>query len=475
MLFRDREEAGTCLAERLQHLRPDEPVVLGVPRGGVAVARPVAAGLGAPLGVVVARKVGVPFQPELSMGAIGEDGTRIVHDAVVRAGHVTGRELDRARLRERVEVDRRARCYREVAGPASLADRTVVVVDDGVATGATAWVACRVARGRGAARVVLATPVAPKHTITPLREAADEVVCVKTFDALGAVGRWYRDFTHVSDDEVKASVRDVRPGSIAAAACPRAAAVGAEEALRPAASVRGHEDLRPVVRRHEVQVPSDGARVRGLLSVPRDPTAVVAVVQGSGTARHSPRTRYLAEDLQQAGLATLVCDLLAPTEELDRASVFDVGLLTRRLVDVLGWLTTTDLGGLDVGLLGTGTGAAATIAAAGADAGVAGLRVGAIASVSGQPGLARAHVAAVRAPVLLVVGGQSDRGLLGLNRQAVAQMRCPHHLAVVRGAGDLFEEPGALERAALHVRSWFLDHVPPAARLPRLPRLTGTG
>jgi putative phosphoribosyl transferase len=435
MLFRDRHEAGRCLAERLQHLRPLDPVVLALPRGGVPVGRAVADGLGAPLGLVIARKIGVPFQPEVGMGAIGEDGTRIVHDAVVRASRVTATELDRARLRERVEVDRRARCFRLAAGPRSLEGRTVVVVDDGVATGSTAWVGCRIARTEGAAQVVLAAPIAATHPLAPLDDVTDGQVYVRTFDRLGAIGRWYREFPQVDDDQVKA--------------CLGPAVVG----RRPAERVP--------VRRHEVQVASDGARVRGLLTVPRSAAAVVVAVQGSGTARHSPRTRHVADALHRAGLATLTCDLLSPAEELDRSLVFDVGLLARRALDVLGWLGTTEVASLPVGVLGIGTGAAAALAVAG----VPGAPVAAVVSVSGQPGLARSHLAAVRAPVLLVVAGHGDRGLLGLNRQALAQLRSPSHLAVVRGATDVFEEPGALTQVAGHARGWFLDHAVPGERL----------
>jgi putative phosphoribosyl transferase len=432
-LFKDRDEAGRCLAAKLEPFRGDDLVVLGLPRGGVPVARRVAETLGAPLDVVIARKVGVPFQPEIGMGAIGEDGVGIVHDAIVRAGRVTGRELDHARLRERVEVDRRVRCYRADRTSLPLAGRTAIVVDDGIATGSTAWTACRVARARGAARVVLATPVAPVRTLTALHDVADAQACVVTVDAIGAVGQWYRDFRHVTDDEVLACLRPT----------------GRPQRNGGAWSTAPRDD--------EVEIPSGSACLPGRLTVPHDARSVVVFALGSGNARHSPRTRFVAHGLQRAGLATLVCDLLTPGEELDRYNVFDLGLLTRRLADITGWLRTTGPPGLTVSYLGTGTGSAAALWAAGEP----GANIAAVVSISGQPGLVRPRLGAVTAPVLLIVPGAEDRGLGRLNREAVAQLRCPSHLTVVREAGDLFEEPRTLERVVIQATGWFLEHPRP--------------
>jgi putative phosphoribosyl transferase len=207
MLFRDRRDAGRRLAARLIFLRGEDVVVLALPRGGVPVAFEVARALGAPMDVIVVRKLGVPFQPELAVGAIGEGGVLVVNDEVLRLTGLTPRELAQVEHRERAELDRRARRYRGQRPRALVAGRTAVVVDDGVATGSTARAACQVAKAEGAARVVLAVPVAPRSTLEELGRDA-EVVCLEAPTHFFAVGQWYRDFTGTSDAEVASLLRE---------------------------------------------------------------------------------------------------------------------------------------------------------------------------------------------------------------------------------------------------------------------------
>lgn len=215
MRFRDRRDGGRQLAERLRHLADADVVVLGLPRGGVPVAAEVAARLGAPLDVIVVRKLGVPFQPELAMGAIGEGGVRVLVDEVVQVTRVTTDELLAVERRERLELERRARTFRGSRPRVPLAGRTAVIVDDGVATGSTARAACLVARAQGAARVVLAVPVAPAGWETRMRGVADELVAVSTPEGFMAVGQYYVDFHQTSDDDVVRLLRrPEREGSI---------------------------------------------------------------------------------------------------------------------------------------------------------------------------------------------------------------------------------------------------------------------
>ncbi|WP_323181421.1 phosphoribosyltransferase family protein [Streptomyces sp. NBC_00154] len=184
-------------------------VVLGLPRGGVPVAAEVAEALGAPLDVCLVRKLGVPSQPELGMGAIGEGGVRVINDDVVRTAHITPDELAEVEAREREVLESRAQRYRGGQEPIGLEGRTVLVVDDGVATGSTARAACRIARARGAARIVLAVPVAPHDWITRLGEEADELICLHTPRNFFAVGQFYTiDFCQVDDDEVVACLEE---------------------------------------------------------------------------------------------------------------------------------------------------------------------------------------------------------------------------------------------------------------------------
>ncbi|WP_185949482.1 phosphoribosyltransferase [Microbispora sp. KK1-11] len=207
-MFVDRRDAGLRLGERLRGLPgTEDAVVLGLPRGGVPVAYHVARALGAPLDVIVVRKLGVPYQPELGFGAIGEGGVRVVNPDVVRLANITRDEMAEVERRERAELERRARRFRAGREPVDLAGRTVIVVDDGIATGGTARAACQVARAHGASRVVLAVPVGAPETIASLRRDADEVVCLDTPDHFYAIGAWYDDFTQASDEDVVECLR----------------------------------------------------------------------------------------------------------------------------------------------------------------------------------------------------------------------------------------------------------------------------
>lgn len=201
--FADRVDAGRRLSALLEHLRGQDVVVLGIPRGGVPVAFEVARSLGAPLDVVVVRKLGVPWHPELAMGAIGEAGFRVLDRDLMRRAGVGDAELRVIEGRERSVLDTRVARLRRGRPPVDLTGRVAVVVDDGLATGATARVACEVARHLGAARVVLAVPVAPADTVHEVTEA-DEVVCVLTPARFWAVGNHYDDFSATSDEEVVA-------------------------------------------------------------------------------------------------------------------------------------------------------------------------------------------------------------------------------------------------------------------------------
>ncbi|WAP54249.1 phosphoribosyltransferase [Streptomyces sp. S465] len=202
MIFTDRVDAGRRLGEALRPLGDERPVVLGLPRGGVPVAYEVARALHAPLDVIIVRKLGVPYHRELGFGAIGEGGVRVVHEAIVRMSRVDEEDLAEVERTEREELARKAGRFRRGRSRIPVEGRTVVIVDDGIATGATAQAACRVARAQGAARVVLAVPVAPPDAVATLREDADEVVALATPPDFAAVGEWYRDFSQTTDAEV---------------------------------------------------------------------------------------------------------------------------------------------------------------------------------------------------------------------------------------------------------------------------------
>ncbi|MFC9497527.1 phosphoribosyltransferase family protein [Streptomyces sp. NPDC056982] len=437
MRFTDRTDAGRRLAAAVQHLRDEEPVVLGLPRGGVPVAFEVARALGAPLDVIVVRKLGVPYQPELAFGAIGEGGVRVLNDDVVRHCGIEPDHIAAVERAERQELERRARRYRG-GRPASAGEaHTVIVVDDGIATGATAAAACQVVRAQGAARVVLAVPVAPPDAVRRLSAVADDVVCLSVQPLFGSVGEWYSDFSQTTDEEVAACL---------------ARAVADPARVRPA----------PVTT--DVEVEAAGVRLAGDLARPEGASGLVMFAHGSGSSRHSPRNRAVAEVLQEAGLGTLLFDLLTPAEEADRNNVFDIGTLAGRLAGATRWLR--DRESAPIGYFGASTGAAAALRAAADDP-----DIGAVVSRGGRPDLAGPRLDDVRAPTLLIVGG-ADVMVLDLNRAAQAQLRCENRLEIVPGATHLFEEPGTLDRVADLARQWFTTHLTAGSDPPTSARRT---
>ncbi len=437
-MFTDRMEAGRRLAGALQALAGENVVVVGLPRGGVPVAFEVARALGAPLDVIIGRKLGVPFQPELGMGAIGEGDARVVDDEVVRLAGVTPWEFAEVEQMERAELQRRVRRFRGDRPSVPLAGRTVIVVDDGIATGSTARMACQVARARGARRVVLAVPVAPVGVERRMRPDADEVVCLATPSDFLAIGQFYDDFAQTQDEEVVDLLRKAaeQPGP------------GVRAAARPGTAGLPFED-------GDVVVPAGAVRLPARLTVPDGARGIVLFAHGSGSSRRSPRNRSVAGALNSAGLGTLLLDLLTVEEESDRGNVFDIGLLAGRLLDATRWLRAQPhTAGARIGYFGASTGAGAALwAAADPDADVA-----AVVSRGGRPDLAGPRLGLVKAPTLLVVGGNDDV-VIRLNRDAQTRLRCENRLVIVPGATHLFEEAGALEAVSRLAGDWFGRHL----------------
>jgi len=437
MTFVDREDAGRRLAGLLGYLRGQPVVVLGLPRGGVPVAAQVATRLGVPLDVIIVRKVGVPFQPELAMGAVGEDGAAVTSRDVMAMAGVTDKELATLQSRERAEVAARADRYRAVRPRVDLDGKVAVVVDDGIATGATARAACQIARAHGAAQVVVAVPVAPPGWQERIGSGADDFACVLEPPSFYAIGQFYEDFSQTSEDEVIACLRGTATPTRSGGDGPLADSdPGDPPGMDP-----------------EVEPLAGTTRLAGSLTVPADAPGIVIFAHGSGSSRHSPRNRYVAATLAEAGLGTLLFDLLTTDEEVDRANVFDISLLADRLSQVTAWLRTQGRPE-PIGYFGASTGAAAALQAAakpGAD-------IAAVVSRGGRPDLAGQCLATVNAPTLLIVGGD-DAAVLDLNREALAELRCDRELAVVPGATHLFEEPGTLSAAAALARDWFLRYL----------------
>jgi len=465
MMFRDRAHAGRLLAAKLERYRAERPIVLGLTRGGVPVAFEVARHLEADLDVIVVRKIGAPGSPEYAVGAIAEGGAVYVNREALRDVGIGDDQVADLAEHEAVELARRVRVYRGDRKAPDLAERTVLVVDDGVATGATARAAGRSVRQRGAAHLILAAPVIAAASEAELRSEFDEVIAVDLPEAFYAVSQWYERFTQVSDEEVLEYLRRAR---------------GERPEQRtdlPSGERTGPDPAEPPRPEEEtLAIPFDGSpfgpgTLDADLALPAHAKGLVMFVHGSGSTRRSPRNRFVARAMQEAGFATLLFDLLTP-EEVEENEVttrlrFDIELLTGRVMAVTRWVCELPrTRGLRIGYFGASTGAAAALTAA------AELpeRIAAVVSRGGRPDLvAPATLGRVRAAALLVVGSR-DEAVLGLNRGVLAHLAAAE-LAVVPGATHLFEEPGALGAVARLAAGWFERHLaepagigaPPAA------------
>jgi putative phosphoribosyl transferase len=428
--FRDRRDGGRRLAAALEQLRDELPVVAGIARGGVAVAAEVARALAAPLEVAVVRKIGAPQNPEYAIGALAEGGVHVVSERVTRSVGLTEAGLRVLLADAQHQLDERVLRYRGVREPLNITGRLVVLVDDGLATGRSARAAIRSLRRRGAGRVILAVPVAAPAAARALQGEADEVVCLEMPADLWAVGQWYQDFAATSDEEVAALLADA----------------GSEGPPGPD---------RSDARTDQLTIPLDpGVSLSGELILPPQPRGIVLFAHGSGSSRLSPRNRAVAQALVDAGYATLLFDLLTPSEESDRQNVFNIPLLASRLVAATVWVRSRpEIAGVPVAYFGASTGAAAALSAAAE----LGDEVRAVISRGGRPDLAL-DLAAVRAPTLLIVGG-ADPQVLALNREAQRQLGSPNELAIVPGATHLFEEPGALEQVSRLAIEWLDRHL----------------
>lgn len=425
-VFKDRQDAGRRLADRLSALNIEKPIVIALPRGGVPVAFEVARKLGAPLDVLMVRKLGAPDQPEYGIGAITETGYTWINEQAAADAGVSADALAVIQREKAGEVDELIRHFRRGRPLSEVRGRTVILVDDGLATGATAIVSCQYLRTQGAKAIILAVPVGAPDSLRRLAFEANQVICLERPRGFMAVSHWYEHFEQIPDREVT-------------------------DLLFQSRELHG----RPREINEEIRISvSPDQTLEGQLVVPASPTGLVLFAHGSGSGRRSPRNLRVARALNEAGMGTLLFDLLTPEESLDRRLVFDIPLLADRLKLATRYVREFErLRHLPLGYFGASTGAGAALHAA-ADCGPE--EIAAVVSRGGRPDLAMPRLPEVRTPTLLLVGGD-DLPVIEMNREALAHLVFGK-LVIIQGATHLFEEPGTLEAVASHATTWFAKY-----------------
>jgi predicted phosphoribosyltransferase/dienelactone hydrolase len=415
MVFRDRIDAGRQLAAAVKEKGFENPVVLGIPRGGVPVAAEVARATKGELAVVVARKLGAPGNPELAIGATTETGASYINAAVATAAGASREYIEAERHRQVLEAHRREELFDSHRRP-PVQGRTVIVVDDGVATGATAIAAVRSLKREGAARVVLAIPVGPPEMVDLLRQEADEVICLCEEEDFWAVGQFYVHFEPVNDDEVLSTLNEFK------------AAVAVDPMRR-------------------VVIARDGVQLIGNLMTPTGagPFPLVIFVHGHGSSKESPRNVVIASRLVDDGIAALLFDLSSHGESSNDDRGMDA--YVDDVEAAFAWARHQGVVQADsVGIAGSSLGG--TIAAAALAAG----RVSPKTMVLRAPPMEPEEFDSIHVPTLVLIGSEDP---LRRRVEIGVKGRAAFTLHEVQGAGHLFEEPGTLEHALVQTVSWF--------------------
>ncbi len=475
VLFRDRWSAGAALAPLLQRYATErDVVVLGLARGGVPVARQVADAIGAPMEVFVARKVGVPGIEEVALCAIAEGTEKVLTDKVAWYIGVPARVVQRLSAHERVELDRRVRLYRQGRSLPAIKGRVVILVDDGLATGATMCAAIEAIRVQQPRELVVAVPVATEDGANEVRPYVDALVVAREMGAQQTVSSMYETFTQVSDADVLELL--AQPSMVAPSMVVRDVSqrISDSRAYGPGARARAERQL---------SIPVDAGvlladyatpypiRSKGVLDLEDECAGLVVLVHGGGSSRHSYRNRYIGGRLRLSGYATVRLDLMTSEEHerdaRDASLRFDAWQGAARIVAACEWLRRGGYAGAaSPVIMGASTGAAAALCAAA----ILRSRVSGVIARGGRVDLASSVLEYVKAPVLMIVG---DRDAETIERNKSAQRRLPPsaRLVRVRGAGHTFEEPGALGAVAEHAVDW-LRALPPLAAMHETARET---
>ena len=421
--FPDRTVAGHRLAERVRAVAGAAPVVIALPGGGVAVGAELARVLHAPLDVAVVDRITLPDHPDVELGAVTEDGHVCYDDAALARLRIPRSRLSDAVADARARAAHRREAYRGSRAMPQLTDRDVVVVDDGAATGGTARAALRMVRRHRPARLVLALPVASAEAVESLRAEADRTVTLAVPDHFHSLDRWYRDFGEVAEGRVAALLAE-------------------------------HRDLgESGDSRHRASVSAGGVELAGELVVPSVVRGTVVLASGHG--RLTPHNQAIGTVLRAAGYATLLLDLLTPTETGTDTVEVTPGMLGERLTAGVRWVRRTPpVADAPIALLGTGQAAPGALDAAGRQPG----EVAAVVTHGGRVDLAGEALTRVRAPTLILVQG-ADSFVRELAEWTLGQLTAPTALEVVAGAEQLLHRPEEWRRVGVRAAEWFDRHL----------------
>lgn len=416
--IKNRETAGRLLAQELKRMEWQDTLILALPRGGVPVAAEIAKELNLPWDLLLVKKIGAPGQPEFAIGAISENENPVWDYASISLLSIQKSNLDKLVEKTRDKILEQAKKWRKGRIPLSVKNQTVIVVDDGLATGMTMHAAVKFLRHQGVEKIVIAVPVASRSAEDSFRTEVDQVIALQTPEPFFSVGQWYEDFEQVTDETV-------------------------------ASFLTGGVQLETDIE--TIEIPVQDFSLHGELSIPQNPKAIVIFAHGSGSSYRSPRNKYVAKALNRLGFVTLLFDLLTFEEGENRSNVFNIPLLSERLQIATRWIRNYDtLKSLSIGYFGASTGAAAALVAASKQKDIS-----SVVSRGGRPDLAEEALDQVQCPTLLIVGG-NDYGVIELNQKAREQLK-HGELVIVPGATHLFEEEGTLDEVVEYAGDWFTN------------------
>lgn len=415
--FQNREEAGRLLGEKLLSYKNQHPVILAVPRGGVPVAFEVAKLLNCPLDLIMVKKIGAPKQPELAVGAVSEDSIPIYNKSLVRALSLKHSYLDQVAKKKIKEVHEQLKEFRGTKIPENIKNRTVILIDDGIATGATLMAAIQFIRQKEPLKIVVASPVGSKENLQRIKKLADDVICLKTPDPFMSVGLWYENFNQVSNEEVIRLLGDSR--------------FLAEES------------------NSEIVIQDAHTELHGELHLCDHGKDLIVLTSGSELYQHNPRCQTFKEEFLKSGFNVLLLNLYSEKEIQNTTSPVSLATLSRRLI--LGTeaaITKIKSSPVSVGYFAMGVGAGAALAASAQSA----RKISAIVSFRGRPDMAEEYWRRIETPVLFIAG-ENDTSIVSIHNYEKEKLRHAKSIAIPHTT--YFEEFEPLSEAVEYSLDWF--------------------